>query len=73
MRKNGKLACGALAVTILCGILGLAGLVVLGVSTITQTGTSLPEPGDLLPAFYALMAVMVGAMLVMIAALAKKK
>lgn len=73
MSKKGKLACGALAVTIICGILGLVGLIVLGVGTITQTGNALPEPGELLPAFYALLAVMAGSMLVMIAALAKKK
>lgn len=73
MRKSGKIACGALAVTVLCGILGLIGLVVFGVDIITQTDTVLPEPGDLMPAFYALLTVMAGSMIVMIAALARKK
>ena len=73
MGKRGKIACGALAVTVLCGILGLIGLVVFGVDTITQTGAVLPEPGDLMPAFYALLSVMFGSMIIMIAALAKKK
>ena len=49
------------------------GLVVFGVDTINQTDAVLPEPGDLMPAFYALLAVMAGSILVMIAALAKKK
>lgn len=72
MRRSGKIACGALAVTVLCGILGLIGLVVFGVDVVTQTGTVLPELGDLMPAFYALLSVMLGSMAVMIAALTKK-
>lgn len=73
MGKRGKIACGVLAVTVICGILGLIGLVVFGVDTITQTGAVLPEPGDLMTAFYALLSVMFGSMIIMIAALAKKK
>lgn len=73
MSRSGKIACGALAVTVICGILGLIGLVVFGVDTINQADAVLPEPGELMPAFYALLAVMAGSMLVMIAALAKKK
>ena len=73
MGKRGKIACGALAVTISCGILGLIGLVIFGVDMITQTETVLLEPGDLMPAFYALLSVMLGSIIVMIAALAKKK
>ena len=45
MSRSGKIACGALAVTVICGILGLIGLVVFGVDTINQTDAVLPEPG----------------------------
>ena len=50
MSRSGKIA-WRLAVTVICGILGLIGLVVFGVDTINQTDAVLPEPGDLMPAF----------------------
>ncbi len=73
LRKNGKLACGALAVSLISGILGLIYLIALGVreSGITEAaGTGASTPLSLL---LLLGIIMIVSTLVMILALPKKK
>jgi len=73
LRRNGKLACGALAVSLISGILGLVYLITLGVreSELTEAaGTGAVAPLSLL---LTLGIIMIVSTLVMILALPKKK
>lgn len=72
MRKSGKIACGALAVNVICGILGLVCLAVLGVNVITQPAALQPD-ARLFSVLYADVAIMGGSMIVMVIALTKRK
>lgn len=73
MRNRGKLAGIALAVNVICGILGLGLLAALGVKAAGGTALVLPETAVLVPAFYILLAVMAVSMIVMVAAIPKKR
>lgn len=73
MRNNGKIACGALAVSLTSGLLGLIYLITLGVreSELTEAaGTGVSTPLSLL---LLLGIIMIVSTLVMILALPKKK
>ena len=71
MRKDGKLACFSLAVTLVSGLLGLVYLVSLGVREITSTDTAGFD--DMTWILYLVLAIMFVSTVVMIAAFSKKK
>lgn len=73
MRGNRKVACGALAISLISGILGLAYLITLGVKESGLTEVTGMPFSEAFPALGALAAVMVFSTLIMILALPKKK
>lgn len=73
MTGNRKLACGALAVSLISGILGLAYLITLGVRESAPADLTANAFSASLPLLLGLGAVMVISTLVMVLALPKKK
>lgn len=73
MRNRGKLAGIALAVNVICGILGLGFLAALGVKAAGSTALVMPYSAAVLPAFGILLAVMAVSMMIMVIAIPKKR